>query len=122
MNTLDPTLQLRHARADGLQLRSSSSATSPSALARRRRLGRWQRFIIFKPPTGGDEANNEGIPASAPANGPSGRTSSTSTRIRTPPPRARSRECEAGNEPYLAGQQVIGNVPGNQGTVTEGQR
>jgi virulence factor Mce-like protein len=27
-------------------------------------------------------------------------------------------ECEAGNEPYLPGQQ-IGNVPGNQGTQTE---
>ena len=25
-------------------------------------------------------------------------------------------ECEAGNEPYFAGQQVIGNVPGDQGT------
>jgi len=27
-------------------------------------------------------------------------------------------ECEAGNEPYLRGQ-LLGNVPGNQGTVTE---
>jgi ABC-type transporter Mla subunit MlaD len=27
-------------------------------------------------------------------------------------------ECEAGNEPYLPGQQ-LGNVPGNQGTTTE---
>jgi hypothetical protein len=27
-------------------------------------------------------------------------------------------ECEAGNEPYLPGQQ-LGNVPGNQGTSTE---
>ena len=27
------------------------------------------------------------------------------------------RECEAGNEAFLGGQQVIGNVPGNQGTV-----
>ena len=30
-------------------------------------------------------------------------------------------ECEAGNEHYVAGQQVIGNVPGNQGTSTAGQ-
>ena len=30
-----------------------------------------------------------------------------------------TRECEAGNEPYFAGQQMIGNVPGNQGTTTE---
>jgi hypothetical protein len=27
-------------------------------------------------------------------------------------------ECEAGNQPYLPGQQ-LGNVPGNQGTTTE---
>lgn len=29
------------------------------------------------------------------------------------------RECEAGQEPYLVGRQVIGNVPGNQDAVTE---
>jgi hypothetical protein len=28
---------------------------------------------------------------------------------------------EAGNEHYAVGQQVIGNPPGNQGTVTAGQ-
>jgi hypothetical protein len=28
-------------------------------------------------------------------------------------------ECEAANEKYLAGQNVIGNVPGNQGTITD---
>ena len=27
-------------------------------------------------------------------------------------------ECEAGNEDYIRGRQVIGNVPGNQGTKT----
>ena len=30
-------------------------------------------------------------------------------------------ECEAGNEPYVVGKQVIGNVPGNQGIKTEDQ-
>ena len=29
------------------------------------------------------------------------------------------KECEAGNENYIPGKQVIGNVPGNQGTSTE---
>jgi hypothetical protein len=31
------------------------------------------------------------------------------------------RECEAGNEKYLPGQVVIGNEPGNQGILTDGQ-
>ena len=31
------------------------------------------------------------------------------------------RECEARNETYLPDQQVIGNVPGNQGIHTSGQ-
>ena len=26
-------------------------------------------------------------------------------------------ECEAGNEDYLVGKQVIGNVPGDEGTL-----
>ena len=30
-------------------------------------------------------------------------------------------ECEAGNELYTRGQTVIGNAPGNQGTITAGQ-
>ena len=32
-----------------------------------------------------------------------------------------TRECESGNEPYTVGKQVIGNVPGNQGTRTQDQ-
>ena len=32
-----------------------------------------------------------------------------------------TRECEAGNEVYAVGQQVIGNPPGNQGTNTADQ-
>jgi hypothetical protein len=30
-------------------------------------------------------------------------------------------ECEAGNEPYYAGRTLTGNVPGNQGQITDGQ-
>ena len=29
------------------------------------------------------------------------------------------KECEAGNENFIAGRQVIGNVPGDQGTNTK---
>jgi virulence factor Mce-like protein len=84
-------------------------------------LGRWQRFIVFKPPTGGEEANNEGIPASQPANGPNRENFLHVNPYPNTAAPGQVRECEAGNEPYLAGQQVIGNVPGNQGTETEDQ-
>ena len=77
--------------------------------------GTTQRFIILAAPQG---PNNEGGPSSAPANGPEPRTTScTRTRTRTPPRPARRKECEAGNETYAVGRQVIGNVPGNQGTL-----
>ena len=32
------------------------------------------------------------------------------------------KECESGKESFLVGKQVIGNVPGNQGLRTDGQR
>jgi virulence factor Mce-like protein len=82
-------------------------------------VGTWQRFIVFAPPTG---PNNEGSPASAPANG--GGDANNFLHANPYPNTAapgQTRECEAGNEQFLPGQQVIGNVPGNQGTATEGQ-
>jgi ABC-type transporter Mla subunit MlaD len=83
------------------------------------RLGTRQRFIVFQPPLG---PNNEGSPSSGPADGPE-----TANYLHVNPyPNTASpgqtRECEAGNEPYEIGKQVIGNVPGNQGTKTEGQK
>ena len=81
--------------------------------------GRWQRITIFEPPRG---PNNEGSFASAPANG--GGDVENFLHYNPYPNTAapgQTRECEAGNEPYAVGQQVIGNVPGNQGTVTADQ-
>ena len=82
-------------------------------------LGTWQRFTTFDPPDG---PNNEGSPSSAPANG--GGDSRNFLHVNLYPNTAspgQPFECEAGNEGYLAGRQVIGNVPGNQGTLTEEQ-
>jgi virulence factor Mce-like protein len=83
----------------------------------------WQRFELFNPSSG---PNNEGSPSSAPANGggvtPSGEADNflhVNPYPNTAAP-GQTHECEAGNEPYLPGQQ-IGNVAGNQGTVTEDQ-
>ena len=82
--------------------------------------GTWQRFILFGTPQG---ANNEGSAASAPANGAG--TDQGNFLHSNPYPNTASpgqpRECEAGNEKYIAGQQVLGNVPGNQGITTQGQ-
>jgi virulence factor Mce-like protein len=81
--------------------------------------GTWQRFIIFTPPPG---PNSEGSPSSAPADGPDVRNFLHINPYPNTAAPGQPRECEAGNEPYIAGQQMIGNVPGNQGTVTDGQR
>ena len=81
--------------------------------------GRWQRITVMEPPEG---VNSEGIFSSAPANG-SGDVENFLHFNPYPNTAApgQTRECEAGNEPYAVGQQVIGNPPGNQGTVTAGQ-
>ena len=67
-------------------------------------------------------SRNERIPSAVPANGPS-----TANFLHVNPypntasPGQNPFECEPGNEDYLAGQQVIGNVPGDQGTLTQAQ-
>jgi hypothetical protein len=84
--------------------------------------GTWQRFIIIAPPQG---PNNEGGPSSAPANGGGLEAQKNHLHSNGYPHTAapgQTKECEAGNEPYAAGKTVIGNVPGNQGTRTSGQR
>ena len=82
--------------------------------------GTWQRFIAIVTPSG---PNNEGGPSSAPANG--GGPGNANYLHSNPYPNTaapgQTRECEAGNEVFHVGQQVIGNVPGNQGTETDGQ-
>jgi hypothetical protein len=82
-------------------------------------IGTSQRAIVLQPPIG---PNSEIGPSSAPANG--GGQLSNFLHYNPYPNTAapgQPRECEAGNEGYAAGQQMIGNVPGNQGILTEGQ-
>jgi virulence factor Mce-like protein len=81
--------------------------------------GTSQRFIIIATPQG---PNAEGSPASAPANG--GVPGKQDNYLHTNPyPNTASpgqpRECEAGEENFITGRQVLGNVPGNQGAKTE---
>jgi ABC-type transporter Mla subunit MlaD len=82
----------------------------------------FQRFIVLAPP---DAQNSEQGPSSGPANGGAADTLGTNFLHFNPYPNTAApgqvRECEAGNEKYLPGQVVIGNEPGNQGLVTQGQ-
>jgi virulence factor Mce-like protein len=97
--------------------------------------GTWQRFIIVAAPTG---PNNEGGPANEPANG--GPQSGVPTRAtprqavpapgggdptrnflhanpypNTPTARRPPGRVRVGNEPWLQGRKVVGNVPGQPG-------
>jgi virulence factor Mce-like protein len=80
------------------------------------RNGTWQRFIIVNAPEG---PNNEGGPSSAPAQGPNEDNYLHANPYPNTASPGQPRECEAGNEPYLRGQLVTDNPPGNQGTETE---
>ena len=92
-------------------------------------LGTGQRFLVMSSPGG---PNNETSPSSRPANKAGNETNPgssypdanflhTNPYPNTASPGQHPRECEAGNEDYLRGQKVIGNVPGNQGIKTQDQ-
>jgi len=81
-------------------------------------LGNWINALGIEPPAG---PNSEGTPSSAPANGPERINHLHSNPYPNVAAPGQTRECEAGNENYVAGTTRIGNVPGNQGTVTAGQ-
>jgi virulence factor Mce-like protein len=78
--------------------------------------GTWQRFIIVPAPNG---PNSEGTASAKPADGPGTDNhlhSNSYPHTRAP---GQPKECEAGNEDYIAGKTVIGNVPGTQSSTTE---
>ena len=78
--------------------------------------GTWQRFIIVATPQG---PNNEGGPSSAPANGPTRENHLHTNPYPNTAAPGQPKECEAGNEPYVAGQTIIGNSAGRQQATTE---
>jgi hypothetical protein len=79
-------------------------------------VGTWQRFVIVLAPNG---PNNEGVPSSAPANGPGNDNHLHVNPYPNVAAPGQPRVCEAANESYLAGTTVTGNVPGNVGTATD---
>jgi phospholipid/cholesterol/gamma-HCH transport system substrate-binding protein len=80
--------------------------------------GTWQRFIIISAPAG---PNSEGFPSSAPANGPTVDNHLHANPYPNTAGPGQTRECESGNEDYLKGKTVIGNLEGNQGTAHPGE-
>jgi virulence factor Mce-like protein len=78
--------------------------------------GTGQRFMIVAAPQG---PNNEGGPSSGPANGPTKDNYLHANPYPNTAGPGETQECEAGNETYAAGKQVIGNDPGNQGLNTQ---
>ena len=118
LETLNPTLQhLAPAQLScnyiTLWFRNVSSLLSEGDVH-----GTWQRFIIIATPQG---LNNEGTPSSGPANGPGANYLHSDPYPNTGAP-GQTKECEAGNEPWLTGRKVIGNVPGKQPNKTEGTK
>ena len=88
--------------------------------------GNWQRFINVSAPTDNRTLelgpNNEGGPSNAPANGPGRHNHLHFNPYPNTAAPGQTKECEAGNERYAAGQTVLTNPPGNQGTLTSGQK
>ena len=88
-----------------------------SLLSEGDRNGTWQRFNIVALPQG---PNSEAGPSSAPANGPSEENHLHTNYYPNTGAPGQDVECEAGNEKYISGETVIGNVPGLQSASTEG--
>jgi phospholipid/cholesterol/gamma-HCH transport system substrate-binding protein len=94
-----------------------------SALSETNGSANWLGATSFEPPSG---PNAESGPASAPANGPEDRKNflHANPYPNTASP-GQTKECEAGNiraKYFAKGASSIGNVPGNQGTLTSGQQ
>jgi len=119
MRTLDPTLRfLAPAQTTcnyiALWFRNIASLLSEGDIN-----GTWQRFIIIATPQG---PNSEGGPSSAPADGPTLENHLHTNPYPNTAAPGQPRECEAGNEPFLTGRKVVGNVPGTQPGKTEGTK
>lgn len=85
--------------------------------------GQTLRFSVIAPPGSISNApNGEGFPSSAPANGPIGAGFDKTNFLHSNPypftaAPGQPRTCAAGNEQYLPGRVVIGNVPGQAPTT-----
>jgi hypothetical protein len=118
VNALNPTLQFIAPAQTMCNYATLFFRNISSLLSEGDRNGTWQRFIIVTTPQG---PNNEGGPSSAPANGPNQDNHLHINPYPNTGAPGQPKECEAGNEPYLIGQTITGNVPGTQQATTDGQ-
>jgi virulence factor Mce-like protein len=98
-----------------------------SALSESDVVGTQLRFGLTTPPQQpGSDAGPSARPANGPVNRSNGALSDDNFLHSNPYPNTaapgQTRECESGNEAYKAEQQVIGNVPGSQGTFVDKTR
>jgi ABC-type transporter Mla subunit MlaD len=130
VNALDPTISYLAPTQTVCNYASLFFRNAASLLSDGDQNGTWLRFMVITTPVGtdgGPAPNGEGGPNGAPANGGGKPISGIDPNYLHANPYPNSaapgqdRECEAGNEPYARAKQAIGNVPGNQGTVTEDQ-
>ncbi|HEY7266388.1 MAG TPA: MlaD family protein [Solirubrobacterales bacterium] len=117
-NTLGPPLRFITPAQSICNYGSLLFRNVASYIGSRSQYGTSQRFIVLQPPLAPNGLNG---PSSAPANGGADANFLHYNPFPNTAAPGQERECEAGNETYAVGQQVIGNVPGNQGIHTEGQ-
>jgi hypothetical protein len=116
LNELEPTLAFLTPAQTQCNYVTLFFRNVASHLSEGDRNGTWQNFIIVPTPQG---PNNEGGPASAPANGPSEANHLHANPYPNTASPGQPKECEAGNEPYIRGRTIVGNVPGRQPASTE---
>jgi virulence factor Mce-like protein len=116
VRTLDPTLQYLAPAQLQCNYMTLWFRNVSSLLSEGDKNGTWQRFIIIATPQG---PNNEGGPSSAPADGPSVENHLHTNQYPNTASPGQPKECEAGNEGYVSGKTVIGNIPGRQSATTE---
>jgi ABC-type transporter Mla subunit MlaD len=117
-NILEPTLKFIAPAQTTCNYLTLVFRNVASAAGEGNGVGTWLSLISPTPPEG---PNNEGSPASAPANGPTPENHLHYNPYPNTAAPGQPEECEAGNEHYEVGRTVIGNQPGNQGTKTAGQ-
>jgi ABC-type transporter Mla subunit MlaD len=118
-NVLNPAIKFIEPAQTVCNYLSLAFLNVASAASEGNGIGNWVNAIGFEAPEG---PNSEARPSSAPANGPDVANHLHYNPYPNTASPGQPKECEAGNERYKAGQTVIGNPPGNQGTVTSGQQ
>jgi ABC-type transporter Mla subunit MlaD len=116
VRTLNPTLQYLAPAQTRCNYATLWFRNVSSLLSEGDRNGTWQRFIIIATPSG---PNNEGGPSQHPAQGPNRENYLHTNPYPNTAAPGQPKECEAGNEPYVAGRLAIGNPPGTQSGTTE---